>query len=261
VRRLLATVQLCGFLVAGIAMVAPGFPRLVRDWSGGTIYPWWAELYVVVGVVASLVSILLRNESRALLVPTFLVVMAGQLAGLGLMAVKHWEPSFGMGGGYAGQLPELVDLAWIIGVAGTVATLAATAQLVAARAFPIRASVRDALLFGGVGLLILLTLPIGISEGDAELQDLTSFGAFVLIYSGPIGATVAATAWLVRRLRFTAIASCAVAAAISALDLITDLSYLRGRPALIGTAVLLAAFALGSRWLMRSEPTSAPASD
>ena len=243
-------------------MVAPGFPRLVRDWSGGTIYPWWAELYVVVGAVASIVSILLRNESRAVLVvPTALVVMGAQLAGLGLVAVKHWEPSFGMGGGYAGQLHELVGLAWVIGVAGTVATLAAVAQLVAAGAFPIRASVPGALLFGGVGLLILLTLPIGISEGDAELQDLTSFGAFVLIYSGPIGATVAATAWLVRSLRFTAIASCAAAAAISALDLITDLSYLRGRPALLGTAVLLAAFALGSRWLMRSEPASAPASD
>src|SRR5690242_8600368 len=112
-------------------MVAPGFPRLVRDWSGGTIYPWWAELYVVVGVVASVVSMLLRNRAR-LVVPAALVVMAAQLAGLGLVAVKHWEPSFGMGGGYAGQLPELVDLAWVVGVAGCVAAVAAIAQLVSA---------------------------------------------------------------------------------------------------------------------------------
>src|SRR5689334_7137664 len=101
-RRALATIQLLGFLVAGIAMGAPGFPRLVRDWSGGTIYPWWAALYVVLGVVATMVSVLLHDESWAAVVPTAVLVPAAQIAGLGLVAVKHWKPSFGMGGGYAG---------------------------------------------------------------------------------------------------------------------------------------------------------------
>ena len=226
-------------------MSAPDLTRLVRDWSGATIYPWWAALYVVVGVVSSIVSILLRDESWTPVVPTVLVVMAAQVAGLGLVAVKHWKPSFGMGGGYAGQPDELVRLAWVVGVAGTIAAVSAIVQLAFLRVFPIRASVRRALLFGGAGALVLLVLPYGIAEGDPGLQDQTSFGAFVLIYSGPIGVTVAATAWLLGRLRATAIASCAVAATLSALDLMTDLSHLHGRPALVGTAVLLAAFALG----------------
>jgi hypothetical protein len=247
----LAATQLLGFLVAGIAMTAPDFSRLIRDWSGATIYPEWAALYVLVGVVASGVSIL-RGRARALMMPTLSVVMAAQLAGLGLVAVKHWNPSFGMGGGYAGEPDELVKLAWIIGIAGTIATVAAIAQLVGAEAFPVRTSVRDAIPFVGVGTLIVLLLPFGIAEGDSELQDLTSIGAFVLIYSAPIGLTVAGAAWVLRSLRVTAIASCAVAAGLSALDLVTDLSFLHGRPALLATAVLLVALAVAVAWSSRS---------
>ena len=84
-------IQLISFLVAGIAISAPDPTRLVRDWSGATIYPWWAALYVVVGVVSSIVSILLRDESCTPVLPTVLVVMAAQVAGLGLVAVEHLE--------------------------------------------------------------------------------------------------------------------------------------------------------------------------
>ncbi len=240
-------------------MSAPDRSRFVMDWSGATIYPWWAAIYVLVGVAASIVSILFRDRSWASVVPIALVVMAAQVAGLGFVAVKHWEPSFGMGGGYAGQLDELVRLAWVVGVAGSIAAVSAIAQLVSLQVFPLRTSARKALLFGGAGALILLVLPYGIAEGDPGLQDLTSFGAFVLIYSGPLGVTVAAVAWVPGRLHVTAIASCAVAATLSALDLITDLSYLNGRPALCGTAVLLAAFAVRLKWFSRSSDATAAA--
>jgi hypothetical protein len=190
--------------------------------------------------------------------PALVVVLAGQVAGLGFVAVKHWRPSFGMGGGgYAGELHELVQLAWVVALAGTVAVVAAIVQLASLRAFPIRTSARSALLFAGVGLLVLLALPYGIAGSDPELQDAKSLGAFVLIYSGPIGLTVVGTGWLVERLRGPAIAASAVAAAVSALDLITDLSFGRGGPALAGTAVVLAAFALGLRW-SRSAHRTAP---
>lgn len=247
-----AAIQLLGFVVAGVAMTAPDPSRIVRDWSGLTIYPWWAALYVVVGVVVSLVSITLRDDSRALMVPAFLLVMEAQLTGLGLVSVKHWKPSFGMRGGYAGEPENLVRLACVVAVAAGFATLAAIGQLVSERAFPIRATARDGLLFGGTGALILLMLPLGIGEGVPELLDLTSLGAFLLIYSAPIGLTVLGAAWLARRLRLTAIASCAVAAAFSATHLITDLSYLHGRPALGATSFALAALAAGLAWRSRS---------
>ena len=252
-RRVLAATQLLGFLVAGIAMSKPDFSRLLGHWTGATIYPWWAALYVVVGVVASVGSLQIRDQDRALALPTLSVVMAAQLAGLGLVAVQHWKPSFGMVGGYAGKPEELVKLAWVLGFAGTIATLASIGQLVSARAFPIRTSVTDALPLVGVGALIVLMLPFGIAEGDSELQDLTSLGAFVLIYSAPIGLTVACTAWLLPRLRLTAIVSCALAAAFSALDLMTDLSLLHGRPVLAATTVFLAALALGLTWHSTAE--------
>lgn len=263
-RRALATIQLLGFVVVGIAMTAPDPSRIVRDWSGSTIYPWWAALYVFVGVVASLVSMLIRDGSRSQMAPTFLVVMAAQVTGLGLVAVKHWKPSFGMAGGnYTGDPGDLVTFAWVVGVAGGIATLAAIGQLVSGRAFPIRTTARAGFLFGGIGTLILLILPFGIAEGVPALWDLTSLGAFVLIYSAPIGLTVAGAAWLSQRLRLAATASCAMAAACSALGLITDLSYLHGRPALVATSLALTAFAAGLAWHQRTTiptPESASAS-
>jgi hypothetical protein len=245
-------IELLSFAVAGIAMTAPEFPRLLTNWSGETIYPWWAALYIVAGMVASSVSVVRRDARWGPGVQVALAVVAAQIAGLGFVAVKHWQPSFGMGGGYAGRPEDLARLAWVIGVAGTVAALSALAQLVGWRVFSVRASIRGTLLFGGSGALIVLALPYGIAEGDPALQDVTSIGAFVLIYSGPVGLSVAGAAWLPERLRVWAVGSCAAAAGFSALDLITDLSYLRGRPALLGTAVSLAVFAAALGRLSRS---------
>lgn len=241
--RVSAGTQLVGFLVAGLAMTAPEFPRLITGWSGGTIYPWWAVVYVVVGAMASIVTLVPRQPPGGPVVPVVLLVMAAQLAGLGLVAVKHWQPSFGMGGGYAGKPEELARLAWIVGLAGLLAAASALIQLVVRRVFPVRGSWWVTLVVGGVGGLVLLVLPYAIGEGDPSLRDLTSLGAFVLLYSGPIGGGVVVAAWLPGRLRPLAIGSCAMAAWLSSLGLITDLSYQKGRPALVGTALLLGCLA------------------
>jgi hypothetical protein len=239
-RKALATVNVLAFSIAGVAITIPDPARFVRHWSDATIYPWWAALYVVVGVGASIVSVLYPQRSWAPVVPTVLIVLAAQIAGLGLVAVKHWEPSFGMGGGYAGSPENLVRLAWVIAIAGTVAGASAIAQLVLLKVFPVRSPGRTMLLLGGIGALVLLLLPLGIAAGDPGLRDVTSLGAFVLLYSGPIGVTVIATAWLSERLRTAALASSTVAAALSALGEMPDLSHLHGRPALAATAAILA---------------------
>jgi hypothetical protein len=241
-RRSWAALQLLCFLLVGAAMSAPEFPRLLSDWSGGTIYPWWAPAYVVVGVILSGVCAALEDDQPML--PAVLVVLAGQLAGLGFVAVKHWEPSFGMGGGFAGRPDQLAQLAWVVGAAGIVAALVGVGQLVAAGAFPIPAVRRDALLLGGTGMLVVLVLPFAIGEGTSELLDVTSLGAFVLLYSAPIGGCVIGAAWLRGRLRGAVLGSCAAAAACSGLGLITDLNLLHGRPALLGLAALLAVLAV-----------------
>jgi hypothetical protein len=200
-------------------------------------------MYVVVGLIASALSVMLHDRRWGPLVPAAMCVPAAQLAGLGFVAVKHWRVSFGVGGGYAGQSEDLVRLAWVIAVAGVIAWISAVAQLVTWRVFPVHAPGGDVLLLGGTGLLVVLALPFGIGEGVPEMRDLTSLGAFALIYSVPIGVSVASAAWLSERVRSTVIGSCAAAAALSAIRLIPDLSHSRGRPALVGTAVLLVALA------------------
>ena len=236
-RKSCALVQLLGFGIAGAAMAAPEFPRLLSDWPGGTIYPWWAAAYVVLGTAVSVMSLAVPDDHPVLVVraAVTVLVLAGQVAGLGLVAVKHWLPSFGMGGAYAGEPDQLARLAWVVGVAGIVAALAAVGQLVASRSFPVPAPRSDVLLLGGAGALVVLALPLAMSEGSDELLDVTSLGAFVLIHAGPVGCCVAASAWLPQRLRSAVLASCAVAAACSGSGLITDLSLGHGRAALSNT--------------------------
>jgi len=74
------------------------------------------------------VSVLYRQRSWAPVIPTVLIVGAAQIAGLGLVAVKHQEPPFGMGGGYAGNPENLARLACVIVIAGTVAGASAIAS-------------------------------------------------------------------------------------------------------------------------------------
>ena len=254
--RRLAGVQTVCFLAAGVAVMAPGFVRLAQHWSSYTIYPWWVMLYALGGAAAALVCLRRPNATSAPAVQVALMVAAGQLAGLGFVAAKHWRPAFGMGGGYAGAIDDLEKLAVVIGLAGTIAAVAAIAQLVASQSFPQRPSLRDALIFAGAGVLLLVGLPFGIAEGDSGLLDPTSLGAFVLIYSGPLGVGIAGAGWLAPRLRAAAIGSCAAAAAVSASDLMTDLTHLQGRPALLVTAVVLAVAAVVVSRVSR--PSTAP---
>lgn len=239
-RRRLVLIQAVGFVVAGAAMVAPDPSLVLRRWSSVTIYPWWAAVYVVLGVLASSVAHRAGDDSRpARMLPTASVVVGAQLAGLGLVAVKHWKPSFGMGGGYAGQPDHLVWLAWLVAAGGAAVVLAAVAQLLLSGTFPVPAFARDAR-YAVLGAVIVLVLPFGIAEGDPGLLDATSLGAFVLIYSGPIGVTVAGAAWLAERHRVAALGSCAAAATLSAAAPMLDLTHLHGGAALVTTAVVLA---------------------
>ncbi|MEQ6901758.1 hypothetical protein [Nocardioides sp. YIM 152588] len=242
-RRTLAALQLIGFLVAGLAMVAPDPGRLVRDWAGSTIYPWWAAVYAVAGVAGAAALLLAPDRRWAPAVTAALVVPAAQLAGYGLVAVKHWKPAIGIGGNYAGKPDELAALAAVVAVAAAVATACALAQLVSWRAFTARPDPATALLLGCAGALVVVALPVGIAEGAPDLLDATSLGAFALAYSAPIGLWVAGAGWLRAPLRATAIGSCAAAAGLSALMIRPELSHHHGRPALLATALLLAALA------------------
>lgn len=275
VRRALAGIQLLGFAVVGVAAIAPAPSRLLRHWGADTtIYPVWMLGYVALGVIASIVSLTFPNVTRspdppatvvpATVVPATMVVLAAQLAGLGIVAAKHWKPAFGMGGGYVGDPDQLARLAWIVGLAGLVAAAAAVGQLVCLGVFrwrradrgprdPVRLSSTEGLVLGGTGAAILLLLPFGVALGDPDAHDLTSLGAFALIYSAPLGVTVGASALLVGRLSAVATASCAVAAACSALGFMIDLNGENSRPALVVVAAVLAVVSLGVAWFAQRD--------
>lgn len=108
-------------------------------------------------------------------------------------------------------------------------------------------------MLGGTGAAILLLLPFGVALGDPDAHDLTSLGAFALIYSAPLGVTVGASALLVGRLSAVATASCAVAAACSALGFMIDLNGENSRPALVVVAAVLAVVSLGVAWFAQRD--------
>jgi len=177
------------FLTVALVLTRPQLPFGPNGYRDGTtIYPWWTSLLVGLGVAASLVITMEPASARAqrLVASATIVVVGAQLAGTGVVAAKHWQPAFGMGG-YAGDPDRLERLAILLAVAAAAATLVGLRQLWVEGAFsdPVRPGVRRACLVAGLAVVALL--PLALTLGDGDMRDLTSWGAMGLIYAGPWG--------------------------------------------------------------------------
>jgi hypothetical protein len=210
------------------------------DISTDTIYPWWVWVLAVAGLFAGLVSVAkpLAGTGFQRLAPAVAVIAAAQLAGTGLVAFKHWEPSMGMGGGNTSDLPQLKLLAVVVGGAGVVAVFVGLGQVVSNCDLPRPVAPRLRVLSCVLGLAVIVGLPSVLAAADADMRDLTSWGAVGLIYAGPWGVSLMAVGWLTRPVAVAALATVAVSACLALRGpQMTDLVF--GNPAPAFAAVLL----------------------
>jgi hypothetical protein len=211
-----AAVTAVAFGVIAVCIVAPAPTRAVRDWSSTTIYPWWSLVLAVGGLALAVGSAVVPRVREMGAVPAAVGgVFAAELAGLGIVAVKHWHPAFGMGGGYSGDLHVLQALALLVFAAGVVAATASLVRLVVHGALPRPESQKIRRTAVAVGGAVLVLLPVAIGGGGFGRLDATSLTAFALIYSAPWGISIALTGWLGRTEARAVLAACSLCAAMA----------------------------------------------
>ena len=207
----------CAVLI-GAVLSWPAVP--LTRWryaSGQTIYPWWTWLLVAAVAAAGAVLVVApdgpsgrRWRSGAAGVA---LVAAAQLVGTGVVAARHWKPAQGMGG-YPGETPILQALAALLAVTASVAVGVAVAQLVLDRVIGRNAPrARSVLLVAGVAVTSLL--PVLMLDGPERA--VTTWGAVGLLYAGPWGLAIVASAWLEwvpATVVLAAVAGCAALAAV-----------------------------------------------
>jgi hypothetical protein len=239
-RRALALVQLLGLATALAAMLAPAPRTLLEKWSSFTIYPWWTLVLFGVGAGAAAVSVAAPAGATRVLAATAGVtgVLAAQVGALGVWAQKHWLPAFGFGGGYAGDVDELEQLAWIVAGAGILASLAAVGQLLVQHDWPRPVASVTRWRRAGSGVAVLVGLPILLAGADPDLADLTSVVAMALIYGIPWGVSLAGAGWLSRHGALGVLAGCFISATLSAVAPSNQITGDEARAALAGVAVL-----------------------
>lgn len=207
----------CAVLI-GAVLSWPAVP--LTRWhyaSGQTIYPWWTWLLVAAVAAAGAVVVVApdgvagrRWRSGAAGVA---LVAATQLVGTGVVAARHWRPAQGMGG-YPGETRILQALAVLLAVVALIAVGVAVAQLALDRVIGRRApAARSALLVAGVAVTSLLPALML----DGQDRAVTMWGAAGLLYAGPWGLAIVATAWLEwlpATIVLAAVAGCASLAAV-----------------------------------------------
>lgn len=185
--------------------------------SGQTIYPWWTWLLVAAVAAAGAILVVApegalgrRWRSGAAAVA---LVAAAQLAGTGSVAARHWKPAQGMGG-YPGETRILQALAVLLAATALVAVGLAVTQLVLDRVVGRAAPVVRSLLLGA-GVAVTGLLPLLMVDGPERAT--TTWGAAGLLYAGPWGLAIVASAWLEwvpATVLLAAVAGCASMAAI-----------------------------------------------
>lgn len=186
-------------------------------------------------------------------------VLAAQLAGSAVYAFKRWEPIGGFGGGVANIVLVRVFAA-AMAVTMLIAGSACLAALVREGAFRIRLlrSIRIFVVAVGVGLVLGLPWVLGV--GGSETTDLTSIGAYALLYSLPWGVAVVGTAWMGKTQATAVLATVALSAGLLLLP--ARLNVVDIRNAIAGSlVVLIAAGLVGLVRVLRGRGRDAPLLD
>jgi hypothetical protein len=216
-----ALVICASFATVAVALSIPVFPFDADGYrSETTIYPIWVWALVLSGFIGGAMSFVATPHALKATAASVAFVVAMPLAGSGIVARKHWDPSFGHGGNYGtgyDSLGQLQSMSILIAAAAIIGGAAALAQLWSTGAFPAQADgwIRGVSIC--LGLAIVIALPVVIQNRYGGAADLTSWGSFGLIYAGPWGVAIAVSAWLDRPAASAALASVSGCALLAAL--------------------------------------------
>lgn len=201
-------IAVCAFVAAGAAAV-PG--RLDQPFGTQVRYGWnyspiiWPLL---VALLAAGVLLAVRPKlGRAVAIVA--AILAAQVAGFGVVAVRDWFNANGATGIAQHNLATVVTLAAAVAIASTVAGCVSLAVLwrEPADGWHGLRPARPAYVLAGIVLAALLPLALGQTLGDT---DITTLGQLALTYSLPWGVGLAAAGWLGRRAGIAALTTVAV---------------------------------------------------
>lgn len=154
----------------------------------------WIEL---IGLAICGTIFLLRTDHRVRWIAGSIgFLLAAQLAGSAVYAFKRWEPIGGFGGGVSNLV-----LVRILAVSmATAAVIAATScAVVLIRDGVLRISLSRSSRIGvAIGVALGIGLPWVLGVGGPATTDLTSIGAYAVLFSVPYGLTLVGVAWLKR---------------------------------------------------------------
>ncbi|MBO4206904.1 hypothetical protein [Micromonospora echinofusca] len=196
-----AALGLAAAVLAGCYLIGSAF--LVRGQTGvpghsGTFYDpsRWLLLAALAGAGVAVATT--RTRAHAAAAAVVGAATALQLATTGVYAVKHWRPFSGSAGYGHANLVEVVGYAKLVTGTGAVLLLLCLAGAWHFGAFSRAPGSGDRMLALGLGTFVAVTLPTALGVGDGEKMDLTSLGAFALVYALPWGLGLAVTGWLHR---------------------------------------------------------------
>jgi hypothetical protein len=181
----------------------------------GTIYDT-ARWILLAALAATAVTLLIvRRPHIAKVAATTGAVLAVQLVGTGIVAFKHWRPAAGMTGIGQANLGVVRTLAAVLTVAAAAALAACLATLRHIKAVPTPTSAASRIFTAICGILIAAVVPLILGAGNPETADVTSLGAYALLYSLPWGTAVAVSGWLPRAAAVAAASTVAVSALLA----------------------------------------------
>lgn len=181
-------------------------------------------------------------------------VLAAQLVGTGVVAVRHARPLAGFGEISFHAVGEVRLLGGALALAALVAGVACLTVLVRPlRTSPAPRSPGARVLALGVGAGVAVGLPLLLGAGDHTTTDRGSLGAYALLYSLPLGTALAATPWLPRA---TALTVAAIVACSGLLLLLADPMMSVTNPVIGAATVVGAALVCAGRLFARPVPVS-----
>jgi len=199
-------------VAATLAAAVPG--RMVT--SDGTQYGWnySPEIWVLLAAltISGLVVIFRARSARATAVVA--AILAAQVTGHGVVAVRDWFNANGASGMGQNNLATVVTFAAAVALSATVAAVTATAMVWREPADGWRGLIpaRLGYVIAGAGVAVVLPLLLGLSLHN---NDITLLGQTALTYSLPWGIGLTAAGWLRGQAATAARVTVALSAAMS----------------------------------------------
>jgi hypothetical protein len=221
VRRNVTTTLAAGVFVlaAVVAAIGAAVPGKAEPLDGTVRFGWhvWPTIWPLIATLLAAGVTLARRPDLRRPAAAVAAVVAAQIAGIGLVAVRDWFQAADLA---RHNLATVVAFAAGVATAGTAAACGAVALLwhEPARGWAAWRPHRPALVAAGAVIAVLLPPAVGYAARDA---DLTSLGQYALTWSLPWGGGLAAAGWLRPRARLAATRAVAFSAFVSVVGVVT----------------------------------------